>query len=158
MSDWSFHVYNQLTRDDHPQYARVAGLRPTDPVPIGGLVASAFGPNVNTSYSTITTVLTLVAQLVLGQTYQVTLSVAACQQITNASTSAMVTLTDSAALIGLHAATGAYALNEQGSGTSTSLITPAATGPDTFTVQASSASASLFIIQQNVSLIVTRVA
>lgn len=169
--DYSYHVVNQTTRNDHPQYVLAAGL-PTSVVtsvaagagiavtggdglghgaltisqaanPIGGLVGNTTGPSSQTDYSTATPVFTLAVPFVNGRSYEICLK-AEGQQITNPSSPTQVYVSDSLGLIPTTFLKGVMANLAAGAylaGGASQVITATSTATDTFTVTASSAAA-----------------
>jgi hypothetical protein len=145
------------------------GIQQTTPggsytdVAVGGLVSFKTGPAANTNYSATTTIFTDAVTLVQGHQYSVTLS-GYGQQITNASAQAIVFCTDSSALITggnsntLRGLDGALALSEPIAGSNTTVVSPASTVVDTFTVSAFSNSASLTVFAHSAQLTIVRVA
>jgi hypothetical protein len=128
-------------------------------IAIGQVVAQANGPGSQTDYSTAATVFTVVAPMINGQQYEISLK-GEGTQVTNASTVAQVYVSDSLGLIPttfMKGCMAAIALNGFLGGGASQVLTATSTASNTFTITASSASAAYRIAAHNVAFSVKRV-
>jgi hypothetical protein len=144
----------------NPQLA-VANLGLTDAngVAIGQVVATGIGPGTQTDYSTAATVFTVVAPMVNGQQYEISLK-AEGQQVTNASTASQVYVSDSLGLIPtsfLKGVMAGAAINGFLGGGASEVITATSTASNTFTVTASATAGAYRIAAHAVAFSIKRV-
>jgi hypothetical protein len=110
-------------------------------VPVGGLVTSGAGPTIQTTYAAgSTNVITQTVNLISGHSYSVNVACQQLTQITNVSTGTnQLFVMDSSNYLPSFTGVKAFAISDQGlnlvtAGSGSYVITPTATGPDTFTV------------------------